>query len=308
MSDTAVLFDLPGPRGRRRIAVATAIAIVLLGGLTVLALWQFAAHGALDRAKWQIFLAPSILRYLGQGLLGTAEAAAVAGVLALPLGALLAIGRLARRRVIRLGCGAYIETFRSLPVLLLLYLFLLGLPSVGLTLPIFWQLVVPIVLTMSASIAEVFRAGVLALPPGQSEAAFALGLGYWQTQRFVVIPQVVRLVLPALITQSVSLVKETTLGYVVSYAELLQSGKVLGEYTHTLVQTYLVVAMVYVLVNLSLSKLARSLEHRNATASARRRGRFRLIAKRRSAPDAYRPPRDAPHGTARHRNPPGRTG
>lgn len=288
----------------------TVLAGVALCGLAFLALWRFASHGALSWDKWQIFLAPPILRYLGHGLLGTAEAAAVAGLLALPLGALLAVGRLARRRVVRLGCGAYIEIFRSLPVLLLLYLFLLGLPSVGVTLPIFWQLVVPVVTTMSASIAEVFRAGVLALPSGQTEAAFALGLGYWRTQRYVVIPQVVRLVLPALVTQSVSLVKETTLGYVVSYAELLQSGKVLGEYTHTLVQTYLVVAGVYVLVNLFLSTLARGLERRNAAAPGRGGGWFRGIARGPQGAGRYRfrPPGGAPRGTTRHRERPARTG
>ncbi len=141
-------------------------------------------------------------------------------------------------------------------------MFLLVLPRAGLNLPLFWQLVVPIVISASATSAEIFRAGVLALERGQTEAAHSIGLTYWQTMRIVVLPQVVRRLLPVLVTQLVSVLKDTTLGYVVSYSELLHQGQTLGEYTQTLVQTFLVVAVVYVLANGGLSQLARLLERR----------------------------------------------
>jgi glutamate transport system permease protein len=186
----------------------------------------------------------------------------MSGVAAFPLGALLALLRLSQTRPVRWLATAWIELFRSVPLLLLIYAFLLALPRYHVNLPVFWKLVVPIVLVSSATIAEVFRAGVLALDPGQSEAGAAIGLRYWQSMRLVVLPQATRLVLPALVTQLVSLLKDSTLGYVVSYPELMHQGQTLTVYTHLLVQTYLIVAVVYVLINFALSRLATLVDHR----------------------------------------------
>lgn len=260
--DGDVLFDAPGPRARRRTRVATVVVLAVVALLVWLAVDRFAAHGQLDAARWRPFTTWPIQRFLLTGLRDTLIATAVSTVIALPLGALVALGRLARTPVIRIPAAVYTEVFRSVPVLLLIYLFLLVLPRAGLTLPLFWQLVVPIVISASATSAEIFRAGVLALDRGQSEAAFSIGLTYWQTMRIVVLPQVVRRLMPALVTQVISIVKDTTLGYVVSYAELLHQGQTLGEYTQLLVQTFLVVALVYVLFNGALSQLAVRLERR----------------------------------------------
>ncbi|MEO9236701.1 MAG: ABC transporter permease subunit, partial [Jatrophihabitantaceae bacterium] len=156
----------------------------------------------------------------------------------------------------------YVELLRSVPLLLLIYAFLLALPRLGLNLPIFWKLVVPIVLVNIAVLAEVFRAGIGAVDRGQSEAAQAIGLRYRQMMRIVVLPQAIRIVAPALITQLISLLKDSTLGFVVSYPELMKQGENLTVYTHLLVQTYLIVAVIYVLINLALGQLARVLEAR----------------------------------------------
>lgn len=263
MSDDGdVLFDAPGPRARRRTRMATVVVLAVVGLLVWLAVDRFAAHGQLDAARWQPFTTWPIQRFLLTGLRDTLIATAVSTVLALPLGALVALGRLARTPLIRVPAAVYTEVFRSVPVLLLIYLFLLVLPRAGVTLPLFWQLVVPIVISASATSAEIFRAGVLALDRGQSEAAFSIGLTYWQTMRIVVLPQVIRRLMPALVTQVISIVKDTTLGYVVSYAELLHQGQTLGEYTQLLVQTFLIVAVVYVLFNGALSQVAVRLERR----------------------------------------------
>jgi glutamate transport system permease protein len=127
--------------------------------------------------------------------------------------------------------------------------------------------VVPIVISGTATVAELFRAGVLSMERGQFEAAYSIGLGYWAAMRLVILPQVVRRMVPVLVTQVVALLKDTTLGYVVSYSELLNSGRTLAQYTQALVQTYLVVAVIYVVVNGLLSRLAAYLEQRQ-----RRRG------------------------------------
>jgi glutamate transport system permease protein len=260
--DTRVLFDLPGPRARRRIRVFTVLSVLVMAGLAALAVRQFGVHGQLAESKWQMFTLWPYQRFLLIGLGQTAKAAAVCTVLALPLGALVALGRLAGTRILRWPAAAFTEIFRSVPALLLVYVFLLGLPRVGVNLPVFWQLVVPIVISGTATAAELFRAGVLSMDRGQFEAAYSIGLGQWAAMRLVILPQVIRRMVPVLVTQVISLVKDTTLGYVVSYSELLNSGRTLAQYTQALVQTYLVVAVVYVVLNGLLSRLAAWLEQR----------------------------------------------
>jgi glutamate transport system permease protein len=272
MSGNRVLFDAPGPRGRRRIRIASALAVLVVLAVLALALRQFGENGQLAASRWRPFVQVSYLRFLWQGLQGTLKAAAMSAVLAFPIGALLALLRLSRTRAVRWAATGYIELFRSVPLLLLIYAFLLALPRYHLNLPIFWKLVIPIVMVSSASLAEVFRAGVLALDPGQGEAASAIGLRYWPSMRLVVLPQAIRLVLPTLITQLVSLLKDSTLGYVVSYPELMRQGQSMTVYTHLLVQTFLIVAVIYVLLNFGLSQLAglvdRRLQRRRPARSA----------------------------------------
>ena len=265
--DSRILFDLPGPRGRRRIRIVAVLTILFLLALVALAVHQFADHGQLAADKWRMFAEWPYQRFLLNGLVKTLLAAAVCTVLALPLGALFALARLARPRLLRWPATVFIEIFRSIPALLLVYIFLLGLPRAGLTVPVFWQLVIPIVISGTATVAELFRAGVLSMERGQFEAAYSIGLGEWATMRLIILPQVVRRLVPVLVTQVISLLKDTTLGYVVSWSELLNSGKTLAQYTQALVQTYLVVAVIYVVVNGLLSRLAAFLEQRQ-----RRRG------------------------------------
>ena len=149
---------------------------------------------------------------------------------------------------------------RTVPVLLLVYVMLFVLPSFGVDLPLFWKLVVPLALSHAASYAVIFQAGVLAVDPGQCEAGLSLGMPDGVVTRFVVLPQAVRHMTPLLVTQAVSLLKDTSLGYVVSYTELLFNGRVLANYNGLLIQTFVVVAFVYLVVNLALSRLAHRLE------------------------------------------------
>ncbi|MBP2703771.1 amino acid ABC transporter permease [Microbispora sp. RL4-1S] len=259
---STLLFDEPGPRARRRITVATVAGTVVALALLALAVRQFAANGQLAAARWQPYATWPMWRYLLGGLRSTALAAVVSAALAMAAGLALALGRLSRRRPLRLPAAAYVEVVRTIPALLLVYIVLFALPRYGLDLPLLWKLVVPLAVSNAAGFAEIFRAGVLSVERGQGEAAVALGLTHGQSLRLVVLPQAARRVLPSIVSQSVGLLKDTSLGFVVSYAELLYSGKVLANYNGLLIQTYIVVALIYLVVNASLSKLARALEAR----------------------------------------------
>jgi glutamate transport system permease protein len=270
---TRVLFDEPGPRGRARIRLFTLVGLVFVAGVVALVLYQFYRSGQLGRSRWVVFLQPAYLGFLWQGFLGTITATALAAVFAFPLGVVLALGRLSRVGVVRWLSVGYIELFRSVPLLLLVYAFLLALPRFGVNLPILWKLVVPIVLVNVAALAEIFRAGILAVDRGQAEAAAALGLREGTAMRTVILPQAVRIVVPTLVTQLVALLKDSTLGFVVSYPELLKQANNLTVYTRLLVQTFLVVATIYVVVNLLLSRLATWLERRLSTRTSTRAAR-----------------------------------
>lgn len=260
-----VLFDEPGPRGRARIRLFTVLGLIVIAALLALALWQFGRNGQLGRSRWAPFVQVSYLWFLWQGVVGTIVATALAAVISFPLGVVLALGRLSNRRILRWPATGYVELFRGVPLLLLIYAFLLALPRFGINLPILWKLVVPIILVNVAVLAEIFRAGILAVDRGQYEAAAAIGLTDGTAMRTVILPQAVRLVVPTLVTQLVALLKDSTLGYVVSYPELMKQGNNLTVYTHLLIQTYLIVAVIYVVVNVALSRLAVWLERRMGT-------------------------------------------
>lgn len=262
MTVNRVLFDEPGPRAHRRIQVMTVLAVLAVAALLTLALERFAANDQLAASKWQPYTHWPYIRFLLEGLQGTLTATVVAAVLAFPLGAGMAMLRLSHRKTVRYLATGYIELFRSIPLLLLIYVFLLALPPYGINLPIFWKLVAPIIMVNVAVLAEVFRAGIKGLDRGQAEAALSIGMTSAQTMRIVVLPQAIRLVIPTLVAQLVSLLKDSTLGYVVSYPELMKQGNSLTVYTHLLVQTFLIVAVIFVVINLLLSQLASWLERR----------------------------------------------
>ncbi|MEH1168872.1 amino acid ABC transporter permease [Micromonospora sp. CPCC 205539] len=268
---TQLLFDEPGPRARRRIRIATVLGAVALLGALVAAVHQFASHGELAADRWQPFTTWPIWRYLLNGLWATVRAAAATAVLSSAIGLLLALGRLSAHRPLRWLAGAYVEIFRTVPALLLIYVTLFALPQYGLNFPLFWKLVVPLVVSNSAAFAEIFRAGIRALDKGQTEAGLAVGLRRGQVMALVVLPQALMQLAPSLVSQLVGLLKDTSLGFVVSYTELLYSGQVLSSYTQLLIQTFLMVALLYLVVNASLSKFARVLQARNGRRTGRRR-------------------------------------
>ena len=268
MSANRVLFDEPGPKALRRIRIATAVSVLVVALLIYLAIHRFAENGQLTAAKWNPFLKTGIPTFLWHGLQNTLKVTAISAVLAFPLGALFALLRLSANRLLSRLATVYIEIFRSTPLLLLVYFFVLALPPLGVNLPPFWMVVIPIVLCNVAVLAEIFRAGIRALPRGQGEAAAAVGLSSRQAMRFVILPQAIRIIIPSLVTQLVSLLKDSTLGYAASYPELMKTATNLTARYHNFIQTYLVIALIFVFINLVLSYLARVLDRRLSRSRA----------------------------------------
>jgi glutamate transport system permease protein len=260
----AVLYDAVGPRGRRRILLGSIAGVLGVAAVVGVAVARLAAKGSFDPELWRVLTEGAVQRLIGRGLVATLRAAVVAMVLAMALGAVLAVGRLSRRAWVARLAGAWVELFRGLPLLLLILFLFLALPAVGVTISVFWALVAGLTLYNGAVIGEIFRAGILSLPRGQTEAAYAIGLRRSQTLRLILVPQAVRRMLPALISQLVTLLKDTSLGFVIGYAELLRNGRTAVEFLggRYSIPIYTAIAVVYIAVNASLSLLARWLDRR----------------------------------------------
>lgn len=260
----SVLYDVQGPRARRRVLIGSLLGAVLLAALIAVAVLRLAANGQFDRDLYAPFLEePQLYERLLEGLRNTLTAAAYSLVLALLLGVVLAFGRLSSRPFVRVPAVAVIEFFRGVPLLLLILGFFLAFPlALGITLEPLWALVLGLTLYNGAVIAEIVRAGVLSLPKGQTEAALAVGLTRGQTLRLVLLPQAVRIMLPALVSQLVVLLKDTSLGFVIGFPELLRTGGQLVQVLNNPLQLYLVVALIYIVLNSALSRLAGYLESR----------------------------------------------
>ncbi|MDR0203781.1 MAG: amino acid ABC transporter permease [Delftia acidovorans] len=254
-----ILFGAPSPQARKTTQVVSLIAAAGLLALAAGIVWRFHSAGQLEARFWEFFAWPTTWAFLAKGLLGTLASSAMAAVIALSLGLVLLAGRLARPRIVRWPSIAVIEFLRGTPTLLLIYVCFLVLPAAGIKLGTYWMLTLPIGLSTAAVVAEVYRAGVLAVPRGQTDAARSLGLTEVQVFRFVVFPQALRYIVPALVAQLVIVVKDTTFGYIVTYGELMQNAKVLIANYHALVPVYLVVAVLYCLVNYAISRASRRL-------------------------------------------------
>ncbi|TFV86842.1 amino acid ABC transporter permease [Blastococcus sp. CT_GayMR16] len=270
MTTSSVLFDVPGPRARRRHRIGS-----LIGGLVVLALigvalWRLGANGQLDPARWSVLFDPNsgVPQALGTALVNTLKVAAVGMVGATVLGALLAFGRLSDHAWVRVPVTAVIEFFRAVPLLILILFCLLYLPTIGLRIGAFGALALGLTLYNMAVLAEIFRAGLLSVDRGQREAAFAIGMRKWQVMTVVLLPQAVRRMLPVLIAQLVVLLKDSSLGFIVGYFELLRQARSLVEFFNFrfgdlyTFQLYVAAAVIYIVVNVLLSTLARYVERR----------------------------------------------
>lgn len=254
-----MLFCNPNPKVRAITRVGSVIVAAVLFLLAAGIAFRFHAAGQFDVRLWEFFARTTTWVFLAKGLLGTLASAGTAAVIALVLGLVLMAGRLSRLRLARWPSVAVIEFLRGVPTLLLIYVCFLVLPSAGIKLSTYWMLTLPVGLSTAAMVAEVYRAGVLAVPRGQTDAARSLGLTEAQVFFHVIFPQALRYIVPALVAQLVIVVKDTTFGYVVTYGELMQNAKVLIANYGALVPVYLVVALLYCLVNYAISRASKRL-------------------------------------------------
>ena len=257
-----VLADALGPRGRRRVLVASVVAGLVLVGLLYVAIKRFADNDQLDAEKWELFTQWGVIKFFLGGLGNTLRVALVAMVLASLLGLALALGRLALNAPVRWLTGLYIQIFRGLPVLLFILFAYNGLPKMGIDLSKAQYLILALTAYNSAVLGEIFRAGILSLDRGQSEAAYAIGLPYWKAMRLVVLPQALRRMVPAIVSQLVTLLKDTALGFIIGYEELLRRGQLSGIFSGNLLQSLIVASLMYIVVNMILGRIARWLEVR----------------------------------------------
>ena len=254
--------DALGPRGRRLTLIVSLVSTVLIVGFIVVALTRLSDKGQLDGSKWDPLTQWSVQKFLLLGLWVTGKAAVVSMAGAMVIGAVMALARLSRTPPVRWLATAYVEFFRGVPLVLLIFFCALGLPVYGLQMELFWYLVLGLVVYNGAVLGEIFRAGILSLDRGQSEAAYSLGMGYWQTMMLVIIPQAARRMTPAIVSQLVTLLKDTSLGAAIALEELLRRGRITGEFFQNSLQALFVVALLYISVNFTLSRIARRLEVR----------------------------------------------
>lgn len=266
---SSVLTEDLGPRGQRRVQVATWFSLALLLVLAVIAIYRFQSRGVLDPELWQPFLVWANWRFLLEGLVGTLRAALTAMALSIAVGFVMALGRMSRATPLRWLARSYVELFRSIPLLLAIFAAFFGLPALGFDVSRYVALVVALTLYNSAVLAEIFRAGVLSLDKGQTEAAQAIGLRHWPMMRIIILPQAVRRMIPAIVAQLATVTKDTSLGFVIGYTEFLRQGQSIGQpfpnadgtmKPENELQAYVVVAVVYFIVIFLMSRLARRLE------------------------------------------------
>ena len=250
------LYEEPGPKTRRKMLVGTAISLAALAALVAWVVYRFWVTGQLAPKYWELFSWRTTWRYLFAGLEGTFAVALTAAVLSIVLGMLLMLGRTSHLRVLSVVCAVLTNVLRGIPSLLFIYFFFFAMPNLGIKMPAFWMLCIPVTLAASGVLAEVFRAGVNAVPRGQTEAGLSIGLSRWKVKTKIVLPQAVRLVIPSLISQLVVVVKDTALAYVVSYPDLMQNAQVLRTNYDALVSTFLVVALIYIVINYLINKAA----------------------------------------------------
>lgn len=267
----SVLFDAPGPRARARNWIFTVLTVVVAAVLLGFVVWRMWTKDQLTGAKWEPFLTADLWRtYVLPGVQGTLTAAVVSIVFALILGVLLGVGRLAPIAPIRWICGVIVEFFRAVPVLIMMIFayFLYALydtfPSKHLALA---GVITGLTLYNGAVIAEIVRAGINTLPRGQREAAASLGLSWGQTMRLILLPQAITAMLPVLVSQLVVVLKDTAIGYQITFVEMVRQGTVIGSAYGNYLPALIVIAILMITVNFTLSWFATWLERRMRRSS-----------------------------------------
>jgi glutamate transport system permease protein len=258
--------------------VANIVAAVVLLAIAAVFVKALADKDQLTAARWSPFATADVWQYyLLPGLRGTLVAAGISIVTSLVFGLLFGLGRVSPVAPVRWFCGVVVEFFRAVPVLLMMvfgWLFLGQLQILPVDQLPLVAVVAGLTLYNGSVVAELIRSGVHGLPRGQREAGLAVGLTEGSTLWSVLLPQALVAMLPALISQLVVILKDSALGYLITYVELLRQGRQIGTTYQNLIPALIVVAVIFILVNVLLGALAQKLAGRlrGRTAGAVRAG------------------------------------
>lgn len=264
----SVLYEAPGPRARLRARYASVATGLVLFAVLAWVIYRLAQGGEFTYEKWGPLIDPTnenftpLWTLLGKGLVNTLLAAGWSILFSLVIGTILALTRVTASAWYRWAVVGVIELLRGTPVVVLIFFAYQALPVMGLDLPVMWSLVIGLTAYNCVIIAEIVRAGIESLPKGQSEAAYAVGMRRGQVMVNVLLPQAFRAMLPALISQLVVVLKDTSLGFTISYPEFVQRGETAIENLGNPIQLYLFIALIFIVINYTLSKLAVYTERR----------------------------------------------
>lgn len=289
MSDsTRVLFDAPGPKARMRYRILAVVGALLVLGIAYLVLTRFQEEGQLEAARWDWILdSSSWTNYFLPGIWDTLRAAAIAIVLSMILALILAMARMSELLPLRWLASMVVEFFRAVPVLIMMLFAFWFLAHRGWfpdTLNPMIGVVFGLTMYNSAVLCEVIRNGVSSLPSGQREAGLSIGLSSAQTRRLILIPQSLTAMLPTLVSQVIVITKDTALGALILYPELLRRAIQLSSRESSILQVLLVAAVLFILINYTLSKIAEAVENRQ-----RRRNRTAAPVGEAAAPPPLAP-------------------
>ncbi|WP_411558484.1 amino acid ABC transporter permease [Plantibacter sp. MPB07] len=263
---SSVLFDTPGPKAIVRYRWIGAATVLVVAGILAFVVFRFIETGQFTASKWKLFTFPRVWEQILQATGATLSAFAVAAVCSVVLGLVLAIGRLSDHKIISVPFTIFIEFFRAVPVLILMMLMYYGLPPLGFTFVTpFVAVAIALTLYNGAVFSEIFRAGIESLPKGQGEAAYAIGLRKSAVLRLILFPQAIRAMLPVIIAQLVVALKDTALGFLITYQELLYLAKQFGSqtlYGSPIIPSIIVMGSIYIVLCLILSGVAKIVEVR----------------------------------------------
>ncbi|MCR5272533.1 MAG: amino acid ABC transporter permease [Lachnospiraceae bacterium] len=260
------LYEEPGKKAKKQIAVATAISLVAIAVFIFFIAKAFYDNGQFDAKYWSFFTKYTTWRFIANGLVGTLEAAFLAGLMAFIIGMIFMIGRICNYKILNRIATVLIEFTRGVPTLLFIYFFFLIVPQLGINLPSIFRISIPVAISACGVVAEVLRSGVNAVPKGQKEAALSLGMTESKTFTKIIFPQAIHQVIPALIAEIVIVVKDTTFAYVINFPDLMQNAKVLISNYDALLSVYLVVAVIYIIINYILNKISVAIARRTQTS------------------------------------------
>jgi amine acid ABC transporter, permease protein, 3-TM region, His/Glu/Gln/Arg/opine family len=260
---TSVLYDVPGPRAVARNRILGVVTFVIVAALIGVIVWRLAVTGQFTAEKWQAFTYTNVWIQIAIHTWNTIAAFLVAAIGALILGFALAIGRLSDHVWVRAPITAIVEVLRAVPVLIFMMLLYYALPVLGIRMPTYWAVVIALIAYNGSVLSEIIRAGVQSLPRGQYEAGYAVGLRKSGVMRYILMPQAIRAMLPAIIAQLVVTLKDTALGFIITYPELLRFARLLGGDTtlgSPVIPSMMVVAAIYIGLCLILSYVASVVE------------------------------------------------